>query len=329
MEELLSYLLKKRIVCPLPIYWSKLYKIIKRKIPEHVDLPFPLILGGWGANNFSKNKVFKLHIAIATEFGCLKDVKQYLLKLEDDKFLHSITMDLDPNEPDCCGLAESDEESDEDAFAHRVEDNDVEGMRSLFERGGVDLERNCAMCTDGNTLVLAVENGAIDAVSYLLSIGIRLDPASITAAAMFGNDEILDLLLNAGMVPDAEALSWAVVDSNPRLKITQRLLGAGAPINGLSRYGKSALHEATIQDHTEIVEALLQAGANPNVVTSDGSTPLMYAVRGGDIAIVELLLKHGATVQIKNKDGQTAIDLARERDQPKSVVSILESYAKQ
>ncbi len=55
----------------------------------------------------------------------------------------------------------------------------------------------------------------------------------------------------------------------------------------------------------------------------------MYAVRGGDIAIVELLLKHDVTVQIKNKAGQTAIDLARERDQPKSVVSILESYAKQ
>ena len=32
---------------------------------------------------------------------------------------------------------------------------------------------------------------------------------------------------------------------------------------------------------------------------------------------------------IKNEDGETAIDMARELDQPKSVVSILESYAKQ
>ena len=90
--------------------------------------------------------------------------------------------------------------------------------------------------------------------------------------------DILELLLDAGVVPDADALCLA-----NNAQAAELLLRANAPINDLCSWGWSALHNATVEGLIEIVELLLISGANPNITSQDGETPLMFAASGGDM----------------------------------------------
>lgn len=184
--------------------------------------------------------------------------------------------------------------------------NDVEGMKSLFAQG-VNMEANCAEYDVGNTLVLAAEAGASEAVSYLLSIGVSHDPASIGAAAVRGYVEIVEALLRAGIKPNADSLIG--VES---VQMIERLVSAGAPLNQPSSHGPwFALNNAVVEDKIQIVEVLLRSGADPNVASTDDWTPLMQAARGGDLAILRALLQYGANKALRNSDDETAIDIAR------------------
>src|SRR3970282_2724497 len=56
--------------------------------------------------------------------------------------------------------------------------------------------------------------------------------------------------------------------------------------------GRSALHEAALSGHREIVESLLAAGANAAAPDCHGRTALHEAARGGHLAVLEHLLGH-------------------------------------
>lgn len=199
----------------------------------------------------------------------------------------------------------SNEELRQSSFLSAVSLNDVEDMKRLFAEG-VDLEVECSEYAGGNTLVMAVEEGATDAVAFLLSVGVKKDSRAIGAAAGRGNVDILEMLLAAGVQPNSDSIIGV---DDPA--IVRRLIEAGTPINDPVSHGSwYALHNAVANDNTAVVEVLLSAGANPNVTISEDWTPLMMAARGGDPAIVELLLRSGADVSLRNDDGEMALDIA-------------------
>jgi hypothetical protein len=100
-NELLEFVEENEIVCPMPIHWNNLYRLIVRRIHgnEAVDMNVvgiredfgietPLILGGWIASNSDKKERFLSHIQIAAENNIINHVKQFLMNLSAEDFLH-------------------------------------------------------------------------------------------------------------------------------------------------------------------------------------------------------------------------------------------------
>ncbi|MFY9610697.1 MAG: ankyrin repeat domain-containing protein [Blastocatellia bacterium] len=110
----------------------------------------------------------------------------------------------------------------------------------------------------------------------------KADPGpNLTLAALKGNTDLLNKLLEAGADPDA-------CDS----------------------HGRTPLIEAAFGGHVGAVSALLEAGADPNARDADGWTPLMEAASKGRLDVVKRLLAAAADVKASNRDGRTAEEVA-------------------
>lgn len=103
MDKLITLIDEGGIICPLPIYWNELYKIIVgslhaleskglgvTQITEKFGIPPPLILGAWWeVSDEEKKERFLLHITIAAKNDrVLKKVEEFLFNLDEDKFYY-------------------------------------------------------------------------------------------------------------------------------------------------------------------------------------------------------------------------------------------------
>ena len=100
-NEILEFIEDNEIVCPMPTHWQDLHKLIARRVhgastrevnivsllDEH-GVESPLILNGWIASDFDKKERFLSHIQYAAENNIINHVKQFLLALSMDDFLH-------------------------------------------------------------------------------------------------------------------------------------------------------------------------------------------------------------------------------------------------
>ncbi|KAF1395316.1 hypothetical protein PFLUV_G00010270 [Perca fluviatilis] len=90
------------------------------------------------------------------------------------------------------------------------------------------------------------------------------------------------------------------------------LLRAGAEVNGVNCFGRTAL-QVMMMGSTPVAQLLLKHGADPNVAdTSTGTTPLHDAARTGFLDTVRLLVQFLADPQTKDNTNNRAIDLARQ-----------------
>ncbi len=311
-ESLIEYCAADKRICPIADKWQELWKMLPEDLTKEgrdKTAPLPLILAAIECEPWEKRMRVKNHIEWADAHGVISQVDLFLRSLSTEEWEQQTSNYIKDNFYDEC------------SFKYCIDNDDVEGMK-IYLSNGVNPNDIYSDYSKGNALVRAAEEGAINAVAYLLSIHVELDAASLSAAVVREHNDILNLLLDSGVVPNADALCSAAGTNN--IQGVERLLLAGAPINDVTSFGWYALHNAVIEDQTEIVELLLKSEANSNVATQDGTTPLMIAVSGGDIAIVELLLKYGANPLCRNDNGETALDIARENNQQK-VISILES----
>ena len=150
---------------------------------------------------------------------------------------------------------------------------------------------------DINRLPFAAAVGDLDAVNTLLSTDlspynngfgtITVDPAQIKAIALAAGSM-------AGHLDIVRAL--VELSADPNAHVTPP--------------GGTALHEAAVMNHAEIVEFLLHAGANSAAQDHQGFTPLHWAAWEGHLVTMDVLLAHDAPLEMSNKYGGTVLTTA-------------------
>jgi ankyrin repeat protein len=185
---------------------------------------------------------------------------------------------------------------------------DLEGVRSLIERG---LDPTAA-------LALGVRRGTCDVVRILLEEGARSDglaaARALVAAKIRQVPECESSLLRAGASLDngdrgGETL---LIKAARRGNVAgvQQLIDLGADLEATTNLGSTALLEAAAAGCERCVAELLAAGAVIDYRDHDGWTPLMMASRRGDAAIVRLLVDNGAGVSLESNLGWRPLTLA-------------------
>lgn len=196
-------------------------------------------------------------------------------------------------------------------------------------------------------LVWASIAGYDDVVRYLLSQGVNMEEKwdGRTALEWAINERHYDVMEELIQVASGagvrlahginDALIYAMGDDEDEIKLTKKVLAAGANPNyvvpeesDFSRKirGRSVLMVAAIRGYAEVADVLLKAGANIEAESTGGYRAIHYAAKEGRERIIGLLLKAGAdpdggassfyanspvVVAINNKNPGAALQLYR------------------
>jgi hypothetical protein len=157
----------------------------------------------------------------------------------------------------------------------------------------------------------AKTNGIKQARASLLERGVPVTADSLGRCIAEKDCQAVSLFLQAGFAPDT--LDKAGV---PLLCLAARagdrgiaalLLKAGAQVNLKSRdRGGSALIDAALGKHSDILGDLLAAGADTDSKSKDGQSALIISVGLNDEPTVEMLLKAGANADDPDSLGASA-----------------------
>ncbi len=174
-------------------------------------------------------------------------------------------------------------------------------------------------------LHLACCKGRPEIVSYLLSKGADMEVplqealSTLSCAALSGNEEVFDILLEYGAVPDTSAngvnwnaLHYAALGGSAR--ITDYFVGCGLDVLAKDVDGDTPLHIACDRKHIDpaLVDILLSAGGSLDVENSDGFTPFLNACFHGNLELIEHILrsKGNGIVNVNNSGNSTALHQA-------------------
>jgi uncharacterized protein len=150
-------------------------------------------------------------------------------------------------------------------------------------------------------LLIATENGRIDAVSSLLTRGMDINTIDIDGSSL------LVIAARAGHKPLVEVL-----------------LANRAKLNLRNKFGDSAILVAAYHGHVDIIDILIKAGADIN---PQGWTPLHYAAYAGHLPTIELLISNSAKLDTRAPNGRTALMLAAQNGHQASYASLLRAGA--
>lgn len=142
----------------------------------------------------------------------------------------------------------------------------------------------------------------------------------LTIAVARGDEEIVELLLQCGANPCAEAeegdTPLHVAAQNNATAIMRLLLNRletmeaeegidCSPIDVPNATLGTPLFPAAEKGHLKMVRMLLSAGASVDEADAGKNTPLHMAARGGYVAVVRSLLSAGGDANATNEDGET------------------------
>ena len=85
-----AYLVNGRI-CPMPNYWSQIWKALPNRTHKGGSWTpsLPLILSAWGlTEEWEKKLRFREHLAWAVDHGAVSDIVTILDKMDESDWLH-------------------------------------------------------------------------------------------------------------------------------------------------------------------------------------------------------------------------------------------------
>src|SRR5690606_15025041 len=181
--------------------------------------------------------------------------------------------------------------------------------------------------TDGNTALHHAARSSDPGVAALLrDAAADLDVANhegitpLGMACAVGNWRLARFLLERGAKPEVAdsvpALLPAAGTEEDDAAGVQLLLKHKARVDARDAGGRSALHEAALAGHPEIVAALLAAGADVHARDQQQRTPWLDAARGGRLAVLERLSPARPQIDAVDADGRNALALACTADAP-------------
>ena len=138
-------------------------------------------------------------------------------------------------------------------------------------RTGRQLEVD-ALRNDNTPLMLACENGHVDAARALLDKGADISFAD-----------------GKGRTPLYAACWGGDADMRPHVDVARLLLERGADVNQAKNDGTTALYLACQNGHVDTARLLLEHGAAFDRADMSGTTPLSIAKRNDHLAVVELI----------------------------------------
>ncbi|MGH8053755.1 MAG: ankyrin repeat domain-containing protein [Stenotrophomonas sp.] len=164
------------------------------------------------------------------------------------------------------------------------------GVAALLRDAAAEVD---ALNNDGHSpLAVACQAGNWRLAKFLLERGAKVEPADGVPV----------------LVPAA-----ATEDDDPAG--VQLLLKHKARLDARDRQRRSALHEAALAGHADIVETLLNAGANIEPRDAAGRTPWLDAASQGHAGVLERLLAHQPDVSAVDGDGNNAVLLTCRAEQ--------------
>ncbi|CAA6807388.1 MAG: Ankyrin [uncultured Thiotrichaceae bacterium] len=127
------------------------------------------------------------------------------------------------------------------------------------------------MIEEKNDLATALEAGDLQQVRQLLNEG-----ANIHYSRDGGYDALIDAMFGRNIARDGHLIA-----------LVKLLIERGAALNGMSRYGETAIGVASRQGRFDVVRLLLDAGADGDYLSW---TPIMYAIAFGSVDDVKRCL---------------------------------------
>jgi ankyrin repeat protein len=194
---------------------------------------------------------------------------------------------------------------------------------------------------DRTALVFAAQHGVLANVELLAKAAplARQDPGMALAAAaqllQVGPRyrAVVDFLLARGAPVDGVSpgggTALVAAAKHGELAVLQRLLARGARVNTHAVRGTTALHQAVSAGAREVVVRLLRAKADVNARDDAGRTPLQLAVQANPPELAFLLLDAGADVRGRDPDSKTLLHSVRPDEHGNTMPSIqptFESY---
>ena len=190
------------------------------------------------------------------------------------------------------------------------------------------------------SIILDKTSESIDIIALLIEHGAdvnlpdREGNALLPIAAREGQVEVVQLLLDAGadvngtitasrfsnnwpVAEDSSALMEATV--NNHIEIVELLLAHDANVNHIEKtHNRTALHAAAHFNYAEIASLLIKSGADLNsrsIINDAGEAPLHWAARRGNSDAIEVLVNAGANLDMQTTDrGLTPLMRALESD---------------
>ena len=217
---------------------------------------------------------------------------------------------------------------------------DVSTVRTLIALG---------INPDGRSLFLAFQRKHLEIVKILIEAGPYLIDAKdrkgnkpLYVAAQVLGAEAVRFLIEKGADPNARnpvngntplhiaatsrysnrrnptmiAGYWPLASPLPfeeRKEIIAALIGAGADIDAVNKYGDNPLHIAAAFGETKAVRFLIEKGADPNARNPiNGNTSLHLAAGSpySNISTVKVLINAGADIDAVNQNSNKPLDIA-------------------
>jgi ankyrin repeat protein len=200
-----------------------------------------------------------------------------------------------------------------------------------------------------------LDAGASANTGWIEMIG-HLNPRLVLEAAIYGaagvaqHAELTRLLLERGADPNDEETAYHVIETRDNMvlkillesgKLNARSLNTlllrkcdwhdregvrlvlehGADPNGVSGWGRAALHQAVRRDNVlPTIELLLDYGADPALPNCDGRTAIQMAARRGRGDMLDLFERRGTAITLTGVD---ALIAACARDHKETIRSLI------